>query len=103
MPNWSGIAEAAQLLGVSARKVRDWLHAGVLTPADTSENRYGQTSYLLDDSMIRSPATRALLAEQIAAYQRRRDARRTAAPPRSRAQTTARSSRGQGSGARDQE
>jgi hypothetical protein len=66
-------AVAGELLGVRSRTILAWLHAGILQAAGTYENTYGTTCYLLDKAVVTSPATRAALAEQIAAYQKRRD------------------------------
>ncbi len=56
-------AVAANILDVSPDVIRRWLHDGTLTPASTYENEYGTTCFLLSESVIRSPATRAVLAE----------------------------------------
>jgi len=75
-------AVAANILDVSPDVIRRWLHDGTLTPASTYENEYGTTCFLLSESVIRSPATRAVLAEKIAAYQKRRDAGKQAVKTR---------------------
>src|SRR5262245_49596832 len=66
--------EAGKLLGASPNKILAWLRDGTLQAAGTYENEYGTTCYLLDKAVISSPATRAVLADQIATYQKRRDA-----------------------------
>jgi hypothetical protein len=71
-------AAAGELLGVSSTTILAWLRAGILQAVGTYENAYGTTCYLLDKAVIASLATRAALADKIAAYQRRRDARRRA-------------------------
>jgi hypothetical protein len=66
--------EAGKLLGVSPNKILAWLRDGTLQAAGTYENEYKTTCYLLDKAVASSPATRAVLADKIAAYQKRRDA-----------------------------
>lgn len=75
-------AEAGKLLGISACKILAWLHDGTLQVASTYTNAYGTTCFYLDKAVISSPATRALLADKIAAYQRRRAASKQATQTR---------------------
>jgi hypothetical protein len=74
--------EAGKLLSVSPNKILAWLRDGTLQAAGTYENEYRTTCYLLDKAVISSPATRAVLTDKIAAYQRRRDAGKQAARTR---------------------
>jgi hypothetical protein len=64
------VAMAAAILTVSPLTVRAWLRKGILSVATTLEEWDGSLHELLDEAIIRSPATQAYLAPHIVAYQR---------------------------------